>query len=227
MNKTKDGKKILVVDDDESIRESIMDTLLHAGYTVKTAESGPVALEILGDYHPDLILLDIMMEPWDGWHTLEKIKKDPNMKDIPVSMLTVVPLTVESFEEKEYERNLLMFIENYLVKPVDPKALISAVRDIIEMDDYLAHVKKVLKENDEEGAALEFERAVRNLERLRKLKKTLLDCLVEEAKGMERVKRVVALQERNIELALRQIRVLENKYRKYGVRKWKEINHNE
>lgn len=60
---------------------------------------------------PDLVLLDIMMEPMDGWETLERIKTSPALRHIPVLMLTAKPLTPE--EANEYGP----YIEDYILKP--------------------------------------------------------------------------------------------------------------
>lgn len=215
------NKTIMVVDDEYEIRESLYKTLTRENYNVMLAESGPECIELLKTAHPDIILLDIFMNPWDGWKTLDKIKGNPETMDIPVSMLTVVPLTVEDFEDKPIERSKFIFLENYLVKPVNREELLRAVRDIIEMDEHLKTAIDTLKDSEEAEMAKEFERVARNLHRNRKLKQSLIRCLVDEAKDMERVRKVIELQERNIDLSLKQIRALENKYRKYGVTGWK------
>jgi len=215
---TNDRKMIMVVDDEQEIRESLHKTLTKDGYEVVLAESGPDCMEKLETNHPHLILLDIFMHPWDGWKTLEMIKKNSETQDIPVSMLTVVPLTIEDFEDRPIERSKFIYIENYLVKPINRDELLRAVRDIIGLEDYLNKVIVILKQHREEKGANDFEQAARNLHRNRKLKQSLVKCLVEEARNIERVRKVIELQERNIELSILQIRALEGKYRKYGIR---------
>jgi Response regulator containing CheY-like receiver, AAA-type ATPase, and DNA-binding domains len=66
--------KILVIDDNPGIVEVFVTMLKRGGYTTYSAGSGAEGLDILLDLTPDLILLDIMMEPMDGWETLENIK---------------------------------------------------------------------------------------------------------------------------------------------------------
>lgn len=218
MAATESNKAIMVVDDEQEIRESLHKTLSKEGYEVILAESGPDCMTKLETAHPDLILLDIFMYPWDGWKTLDEIKKNPKTMDIPISMLTVVPLTIEDFEDKPIERSKFVYIENYLVKPINRDDLLRAVRDIIGLEEYLRRVVNVLLKNGEEKGARDFEKAARNLHRNRKLKQSLVKCLVEEARNIERVRKVIELQERNIELSLLQIRALEGRYRKYGIK---------
>lgn len=213
-----DKKTIMVVDDEQEIRESLQKTLTREGFEVVLAESGPDCMKKLESGKPDLILLDIFMYPWDGWRTLEEIKQNPDTQDIPISMLTVVPLTIEDFEDKPIERSKFVYIENYLVKPINRDDLLRAVRDIIGLEEYLKNIVNLLIQNGEEKGATDFEKAARNLYRNRKLKQSLVKCLVEEAKNIERVRKVIELQERNIELSMLQIRALEGRYRKYGIR---------
>ena len=79
---------ILVVDDSPFIVDVFVTMLERGGYRTVAAYGGEECLGILKTVTPDLILLDIMMEPMDGWETLEKIKENPATKDIPVLMLT-------------------------------------------------------------------------------------------------------------------------------------------
>lgn len=217
MPETDNKKIIMVVDDELEIRESLSKTLTREGFEVVLAESGPECINKLESIIPDLILLDIFMYPWDGWKTLEEIKKNPDTMEIPISMLTVVPLTIEDFEDKPIERSKFVYIENYLVKPINRDDLLRAVRDIIGLEQYLKKIVHTLIQNGEEKGAKNFETAARNLYRNRKLKQSLVKCLVEEAKNIERVRKVIELQERNIELSLLQIRALEARYRKFGI----------
>ena len=84
-------KTVMVVDDDPSIIYTVKQGLegLYADYKVISAESGKKCLDLLGKRQiPDVILLDIMMPDMSGWETLDKIKKNPSWKNIPVVFLT-------------------------------------------------------------------------------------------------------------------------------------------
>jgi DNA-binding response OmpR family regulator len=81
---------VLVVDDEEDIRELVRINLELDGHTVQTASSGFEALEILADHSPDVVVLDVMMPGMDGWEVLSRIKGDPSpdRSGVPVLMLT-------------------------------------------------------------------------------------------------------------------------------------------
>ena len=82
-------RRILVVDDQEDIREMTSLALSGAGYGVETAGSGSQALDQLLDGRFDLVLLDINMPGMDGWETLNLIRCDDELADTPVVMFSV------------------------------------------------------------------------------------------------------------------------------------------
>jgi len=116
---------ILVVDDSPFIVDVFVTMLERGGYRTVAAYGGEECLEILKTVTPDLILLDIMMEPMDGWETLEKIKENPATKEIPVLMLTAKQLTPT--EAQEYG----IFIEDYVLKPITHRELYDAIEHVL------------------------------------------------------------------------------------------------
>jgi CheY-like chemotaxis protein len=118
--------KILVVDDNPAIVEVFITMLKRGGYETFSASGGEEALHLLEEVTPDLILLDIMMEPMDGWETLENIKLDPATRDIPVLMLTAKQLTPD--EAQEYG----MYIEDYVIKPITHKELYDSIEHVLK-----------------------------------------------------------------------------------------------
>ena len=116
---------ILIVDDNPDIRDLFTRFLTLAGFSTLTAPGGEECLELLKKNHPDLILLDIMMEPMDGWQTLALIKSQPESKDIPVMMVTGKALM--ETEQQMYSDQF----EIYLMKPVSPIQLKEAIEDIL------------------------------------------------------------------------------------------------
>lgn len=116
---------ILVVDDSPFIVDIFVIMLNEAGYTVESADGGETALEKLKTFHPELIMLDVIMEPMDGWETLLAIKQDPRLKDIPVMMLTAKQIT--PYEAEAYN----IYIEDYLLKPVAQRDLYMAIESIL------------------------------------------------------------------------------------------------
>ncbi len=79
---------IMIVDDSSFIVDGLIAILKRKGYKPIPAHGGDECLEILKTTIPDLILLDIMMEPMDGWETLERLKSNPATKGIPVLMFS-------------------------------------------------------------------------------------------------------------------------------------------
>jgi len=116
---------ILVVDDSPFIVDVFVTMLERGGYRTIAAYGGEECLGILRKTIPDLILLDIMMEPMDGWETLMHIKEDPATKDIPVLMLTAKQLTPA--EAQEYG----IYIEDYVLKPITHRELYDAIEHVL------------------------------------------------------------------------------------------------
>ncbi|WAC04557.1 MAG: response regulator [Methanoregula sp.] len=116
---------ILVVDDSPFIVDVFVTMLERGGYRTVAAYGGEECLEILKTVTPDLILLDIMMEPMDGWETLEHIKESPSTKEIPVLMLTAKQLTPA--EAQEYG----IYIEDYVLKPITHRELYDAIEHVL------------------------------------------------------------------------------------------------
>ncbi|MDI6718379.1 MAG: response regulator [Methanomicrobiales archaeon] len=116
---------ILVVDDSPFIVDVFVTMLERGGYRAIASYSGQEALDILKEVTPDIILLDIMMEPMDGWETLERIKSNPNCHDIPVLMLTAKQLTPD--EAQEYGP----YIEDYVLKPITHRELYDTIEHVL------------------------------------------------------------------------------------------------
>jgi CheY-like chemotaxis protein len=116
---------ILVVDDSPFIVDVFVTMLERGGYRTVAAYGGEECIEILKTVTPDLILLDIMMEPVDGWDTLERIKENRQTKEIPVLMLTAKQLTPT--EAQQYG----IYIEDYVLKPITHRELYDAIEHVL------------------------------------------------------------------------------------------------
>ena len=117
---------VLIVDDDPDIANIFKIFLSRDGHTAVTASDGNVCLEKVRQCRFDLILLDIMMAPMDGWETLEHIKSNPQTSTIPVIMVTGKPL-----EEKERVKYGNLFYR-YLMKPVRRTELCDIVKGALK-----------------------------------------------------------------------------------------------
>lgn len=107
------GSKILIVDDDETNLKYLMIRLTQAGFEVTQAESGNEALELLGHYMPDLILLDIKMPGMDGFEVCKIVKGMEETEDIPIIFLTALSDTVDKL--KGFETGGV----DYITKPIN------------------------------------------------------------------------------------------------------------
>lgn len=116
---------IYLVEDDESIRNMMMYTLEASGFEVKGFENGKSYFQAMLMNHPDLVMLDIMLPDMDGIEILKKMKKDPEMKDIPVIMA--------SAKGTEYDKviGLDLGADDYLVKPFGMMEMVSRVKAVL------------------------------------------------------------------------------------------------
>jgi CheY-like chemotaxis protein len=115
---------ILVVDDHRDVVDVFVKMLEKGGYRTFAAYGGEEGLGILKTVTPDLILLDIMMEPTDGWGMLEKIKNNAATSSTPVLMLTSKQLTPAEMEKYGDD------IEDYVLKPVTDVELSMAIEHV-------------------------------------------------------------------------------------------------
>jgi DNA-binding response OmpR family regulator len=122
--------RILVVDDDTSIREMLRTVLVQEGYQVSEAENGDVVLEILkaGGPVPDLILLDLMMPHHNGLALLQSLREDPEWQRIPVVVVSGAAGAAEQAAKfkafclpKPFDlQALLNIVECYCAPPIRP-----------------------------------------------------------------------------------------------------------
>jgi two-component system alkaline phosphatase synthesis response regulator PhoP len=114
--------KILLVDDDPDILELLEYNLNREGFVTKTAENGKIALEVAEEFMPDMILMDVMMPVMDGIEAGRIIKQHKNLKNIYLIYLTA--RTEEFSEVAAFE----IGANDYINKPVKPRALISRIK---------------------------------------------------------------------------------------------------
>lgn len=116
-------KKILVVDDAALILTRISNTLRN-DYEVITVNSGARALKYLKEKKPDLILLDVQMDPMDGIETLQKIRAMKDREDIPVIMLTGVE------DKNTVLESAKLGVCDYILKPFYPDELLKRIQRV-------------------------------------------------------------------------------------------------
>ena len=132
LKKKTDKTKILVVDDEPNIVQTLQDRLEMNEYIVVTASNGKEGLNVALKESPDIILLDVIMPIMDGHEMLEALRRHPDGKDIAVIMLTARNQT------NDIARANVCGIEDYIVKPFDLSKLLEKIESIVENRKVLA-----------------------------------------------------------------------------------------
>ena len=135
-------RKILVVDDEEPIRNLLRQELESAGYQVMEAGDGLAAIASVKKEKPHLIILDVMMPRLSGFDTAAILKNDPLMMDIPILILSIV---------QNRERGLDIGVDAYLNKPINTDELLGEIRRLLDRG---ASPKRVMV-MDEDRSTLE------------------------------------------------------------------------
>lgn len=115
------GKKVVLIDDSNTIRRSGEIFLSQAGCQVVLAEDGFDGLSKVVDHRPDVIFIDVMMPRLDGYQTCALIKNHPNFKNIPVVMLTSKDTLFDRARAK------LAGSDQYLIKPFTKNSLVETI----------------------------------------------------------------------------------------------------
>ncbi|GAC1565360.1 MAG: hypothetical protein NVS3B14_02810 [Ktedonobacteraceae bacterium] len=140
-NPAQDGAspaRILVVEDDVDIRQVLCMYLKHSGFDAREAGDGQEAIRLIPEYCPNLILLDLMMRPVDGWEVLHWLRARCLNPPLPVLVLTALyqlPEQLHGFEEGAIE---------YLTKPTQPGIIVERISTILELntEQRLMHQQK-------------------------------------------------------------------------------------
>ncbi len=112
---------ILVIEDVETLREEIMETLSYEGFDVLGAENGVVGVQIAKNYLPNLIICDIAMPELDGYGTLVALREDPKTEMIPFIFLTAMT------EKVDMRQAMQLGADDYLTKPFTSSELLGAI----------------------------------------------------------------------------------------------------
>jgi CheY-like chemotaxis protein len=121
--------RVLVVDDDDVIRQLICVNLELEGFQVHTAVDGQDALDQVKAIRPHVVTLDIMMPRLDGWEAATRLRADPETAEIRVILLSA------RAQEADLRRGDRIGVDAYLTKPFDPDELIDTVRRLAAQQD--------------------------------------------------------------------------------------------
>ncbi len=124
--------KILVIDDDPSIRSLLTDVLEVEGFAVRAAEDGFAGLRMIEADRPDCVVLDVMMPGMDGHAVLQRIRAAEDGLDLPVVMLTAAADDAQAWQAWTEG------VDYFLAKPFDPDELLRYLTYLFEGEDRLA-----------------------------------------------------------------------------------------
>ena len=119
------SKKILLIEDDETVRENTAELLELANYQVQTAVNGKQGIRVATSEMPDLIVCDIMMPEADGYHVIEELSKNANTSSIPFVFLSA------KTDHKDIRKGMNLGADDYLTKPFEEEELITAIESRI------------------------------------------------------------------------------------------------
>jgi excisionase family DNA binding protein len=119
------GPLVLIVDDDERVREYVRVNLEMEGYTVREAGSAEEGLRVLDEVSPDLVLLDVMMPEVDGWEMLRRVQERHGVGAIPVIMFS------GKVDEASAAEATARGAQGFVGKPFDPQQLIEHAKQLL------------------------------------------------------------------------------------------------
>lgn len=145
-------RKLLLVDDDIYLRDSISSYLKSEGFLVESCQDVSIALLTIKKNKPDLIIADIMMPKLDGYTFISKLKKDEKLCGIPVIFLTAKGMTDDRIKAYNLGCNA------YITKPFDPKELLSIICSLFTHISLLQKytVKENKKKNNSQLSVISF-----------------------------------------------------------------------
>ena len=123
--------KILIVDDEAHIRmliEQTLEELEDEGVEFLTAENGEIALEIIQKENPKLVFLDVMMPKMNGMEVCRRVKKELDLKDVFIVLLTA------KGQELDRQRGQEVGADVYMTKPFDPEIILSKAKEVLGIE---------------------------------------------------------------------------------------------
>jgi two-component system response regulator VicR len=123
------SKKVLYIEDESVMVELVRLILRSKGFEVLGAPNGRDGLAIALKERPDLILLDLMMPDLDGWQVYRQLKAHPDLKDIPVVVITAKAQPIDKVLGLSIAK-----VDDYITKPFEPQELLRSIQRVLEKD---------------------------------------------------------------------------------------------
>ncbi|MGF1505379.1 MAG: response regulator transcription factor [Anaerolineae bacterium] len=121
--------RVLCIEDDPAMIELVTLILKNRGYDVRGASSGQEGLDLINDFEPNLILLDLMMPDMSGWDVYTQIRANDGTREIPVIVVTAKAQNIDKVLGLRIAK-----VQDYIVKPFSPAELIESVEKVLSED---------------------------------------------------------------------------------------------
>lgn len=135
-------KKILLIEDDDIVRENTAEILALANYLVETAKNGRIGIEKAKSFLPDIILCDIMMPELDGYGVLQIHSREPIIAKIPFIFITA------KTEHAEVRKGMNLGADDYILKPFQESELLSAIESRLKRREAFENIGKTPGKNN-------------------------------------------------------------------------------
>ena len=130
--------RILIVDDDKSIALGLESYFQHAGFETHTAFNGTMALQLLRQLKPELLVLDLMMPELDGWEVTRIVRQDASLANTPIIMLTA------KVEDADKIKGLELGADDYVTKPFNPSEVVARAKALLRRSQGLLSPRAIL-----------------------------------------------------------------------------------
>jgi len=174
-------KKILLVEDESILRDSIQDTITSCGFEVAVAENGDEALLLAKTFLPDLIISDILMPESDGYWLLDSIRNDALLRKIPFIFMTA------KSERSDIRNGMNLGADDYIVKPFSSDELMNSIQARLSRDEVLKSqlAEPQLNSNGEILDEKEQELILAAIKRLTRSEARILDLIAQNKSTLE------------------------------------------
>lgn len=126
---TSEQLRVVCIEDEPEMIDLVRLILGRRGFLVIGANGGIEGLETVRQEKPDLILLDLMMPDMDGWEVYQQIKADPDLRDIPVVVVTAKAQSIDKVLGLHIAK-----VDDYITKPFGPQELLESVEKILGLN---------------------------------------------------------------------------------------------
>lgn len=135
------SKKILLIEDDNVVRENTTEILELANYAVKSAENGKIGVAMANSFLPDLIVCDILMPELDGYGVLQIISKSPKLEHIPFIFLTA------KTDHEDIRKGMELGADDYVNKPFEESELLRAIDSRLKRVEAFEQKKHIIPDS--------------------------------------------------------------------------------